>query len=167
MSQLAIANLRITSWEVIVFLILVGGGFLLGILLGRDRIFILLVGSYISSALMSVIPFKKFFPGFFESEGNFVVLIVAFLVLIGIVYFIFSGPRLRRGRGLWPVFQAFFYALFLVGIVLTMVFSFLPKDLISQFSDLTLKVFNTSLARVLWLAVPLAFIGIFRNKRSA
>src|SRR4030066_234895 len=60
MNQLtSLGNLNITSWEVVILLFLVGGGFLLGILLGRDRVFVLLLGSYISFALMGVIPFKK------------------------------------------------------------------------------------------------------------
>jgi uncharacterized membrane-anchored protein len=92
-------------------------------------------------------------------------MIVLFLVLIGIVYFLFSRRELKsRDKGFWSVFQTFFYGLFLIGIILTMVFSFLPNDLISQFSSLTLKIFNTSLARGLWFVIPLIFIGIFRKK---
>jgi heme/copper-type cytochrome/quinol oxidase subunit 4 len=165
MNQLAIANLNITNWEVIIVIFLIVGGFLLGLILGRNKMFLMLLGSYIASALLSVVPIKKMFPDFFGKEENFVVLIILYLVLIGIVYFIFSksGKKTRR-KGFWFVFQTFFYALFLVGIVLSMVFSFLPKDLISEFSSVTLNIFNTSLARVLWLVIPLIFIGIFRRK---
>lgn len=126
----------------------------------------MLLGSYISSALLSVVPLKKIFPDFFGKEENFVVLIVVFLVLIGVVYFLFSRSIFKSKRGSRAIFQTFFYGLFLVGIVLSMVFSFLPEDLISQFSSLILKVFNTALARTSWFIVPLIFIGIFRNKRS-
>ena len=165
MGQLASVNLNITSWELIILLFLIGGGFLLGILIGKNKIFLMLLGSYISSAILSVVPIKKMFPNFFIQEENFVVLIILYLVLIGIVYFIFSRTRKKaRNRGFWSIFQIFFYALFLVGIVLSMVFSFLPKDLISEFSSLTLNIFNTPLARTLWFVIPLIFIGIFRRK---
>ena len=165
MNQLAIAKLGITSWELIIILFLVGAGFLLGLALGKNRTFLLLLGAYISSALLSVVPFKKLLPTFFEKEENFVVLIVLYLALIGIVYFLFSRSILKSGRGAKAIFQTFFYALFLIGIILSMVFSFLPQDLISEFSDLTLKIFSSSLARTLWFVVPLIFVGIFRNKR--
>lgn len=165
MGQLASVNFNITSWELIILLFLIGGGFLLGILIGKNKIFLMLLGSYISSAILSVVPIKKMFPNFFIQEENFVVLIILYLVLIGIVYFIFSRTSKKaRNKGFWSIFQIFFYALFLVGIVLSMVFSFLPKDLISQFSSLTLNIFNTSFARTLWFVIPLIFIGIFRRK---
>jgi uncharacterized membrane protein len=151
------------TWDLIIVLFLAGMGFLLGLMLGKNRIFLMLLGAYISSALLSVIPVKKMFPDFFGKEENFVVMIVSFLVLIGIVYFIFSKSVLKSKRGDRSIFQVFFYGLFLVGIVLTMVFSFLPEDLISQFSSLILKIFNTSLARTLWFLIPLIFIGIFKR----
>jgi hypothetical protein len=149
----------------IILIFLIGGGFLLGLMLGKNKMFLMLLGSYIASALLSVVPIKKMFPDFFGKEENFVVLIILYLVLIVAVYFIFSkSGRKVKSRGFWFVFQVFFYALFLVGIILSMVFSFLPKDLISEFSSVTLNIFNTSLARTLWFVVPLIFIGIFRRK---
>jgi hypothetical protein len=164
MNQLAVANLNIASWELIIVLFLIGGGFLLGLLLGKNRIFLMLLGSYIASALLSVVPLRKIFPEFFDREENFVVLIILYLFLIGMVYFLFSRSILKSGKGSKAIFQTFCYGLFLVGIVLSMIFLFFPKDLISEFSSLTLKVFDTSLARTLWFVVPLIFIGIFRRK---
>ena len=163
MNQLASAKLGIMGWELIIVLFLIGGEFLLGLMLGKNRIFLMLLGAYISSALLSVIPVKKMFPDFFGKEENFVVMIVSFLVLIGIVYIIFSKSVLKSKSRTQSIFQTFFYGLFLVGIILTMVFSFLPEDLISQLSDLTLKIFNTSLARILWFVMPLVFIWIFKK----
>lgn len=166
MGQLANVNIGITSWELIILLFLIGGGFLLGLLLGRDKLFLMLLASYISSALLSIVPLEKMLPEFFRTEENFVVLIVLYLVLIGIIYFIllrsFSRSSARKNKS---IFQIFFFSVFLIGIVLSIVFLFLPQDLISAFSPLTLRVFDTSLARVLWFVVPLIFVGIF--KRSA
>lgn len=167
MNQLATV-VGIAGWEMILVLFLVGGGFLLGILLGRDRIFLLLIGSYVSFGLMSVIPFKKLFPKLSYNEENFVVLIVAFLVLIGIIYFLLSRSLLKtaiRKKGRRSIFQIFFLSLFLIGIIITILFSFFPDDLINQFSLIIQSIFNTSLARTLWLIVPLIFVGVFRKKR--
>jgi len=166
MTQLAAVNLNITSWEIIIFAFLFAGGFLLGLMLGKDKLFLILLGSYVSSALLSIVPIKKLLPAFFKAEGNFVVMIVLFLLLIGIVYFLFSKSVLRVKRKVKrEFFQTFFYGIFLIGIIVSMIFSFLPQDLISQFSSLPLQVFNASLARILWFVIPLIFIGIFRNKK--
>jgi len=167
MNQLATA-VNIASWEVILLLFLAGGGFLLGLLLGRDRIFLLLLGSYISYALISVIPFRKILPDLFDRDEDFVVLIVIFLVLIGLIYFLLSRSLLKtaiRKRGRRSIFQIFFLSLFLIGIIFSVIFSFFPKDLISQFSPVILKIFNTSLARALWLIIPLIFVGLFKKKK--
>jgi len=169
MDQLAnIGNLNITSWELVILLFLLGGGFLLGILFGRDRIFVLLLSAYVSFALMGVVPFKKIFPEFFEKEENFVVLIVAFLVSIGIIYFLLSRSILKaRKDGKKALFQVFFLSIFFVGVVASVVFLFLPKDLIKAFSPVILKIFNTQTARFLWLVIPLIFVGLFRGRRPA
>jgi len=168
MNQLANIGLNITSWELVILLFLLGGGFLLGILLGRNRVFFLLLGSYISLALMTVIPFKKIFPEYFDNEENFVVTIVAFLILIGIVYFLLSRSlrkSLKKSANK-SLFQVFFLSLFFIGIVVSVVFLFFPKDLIKEFSPMVLKIFNTSTARILWLVVPLIFIGIFKGRQT-
>jgi hypothetical protein len=169
MTQLAGINFNITNWELIIVLFLIGGGFLLGVLLGRDRIFLMLLGSYISYALMNVLPFKKIFPDLFQKEENFVIIIVGFLVLIGLIYFLFSRSVFKSSiqrKGSRSLFQIFFLSLFLMGIVLSVAFPLFPKDLISEFSPIIIKIFNTPLARVLWLVIPLIFIAIFKGKRS-
>lgn len=167
MEQMATA-MGIATWEVILLLFLIGGGFLLGVLLGRDRIFLMLIASYVSFGLISVIPFKKLLPDLFNKQEDFVILIVAFLVIIGLIYFLLSRSLLKsaiRKKGRRSLFQIFFLSLFFIGIIISVLFSFFPKDLLSTFSSLILKIFNTSLARTLWLVVPLLFIGIFRKRK--
>lgn len=167
MNQLAAAA-NISSWEIILIFFIIGGGFLLGVLLGRSRIFVLLLGVYISYALMSVVPFKTFFPDLFDREEDFVIFIVIFLALIGLIYFLFSRSIIKssiRRKGNRSIFHIFFLSLFLIGIILTFVFSYFPYDLKSQFSPPIVKVFSSSLGKTLWLILPIMFIGLFRQKR--
>jgi len=165
-NQLAMV-LNINGWEIILALFLVGGSFLLGLTIGKSRVFLLILGSYISYALMNVIPFKKIFPAMFAKEENFVVSIVVFFALMGLVYFILSRSILKSGkRKLKSVFHALFLSLFLMGILVSVVFSFFPSDLLAAFSSTTKTIFNTSIARLLWLVLPLIFIGIFRGGKS-
>lgn len=165
-SLLASANLNIASWELILMLFLIGAGFLLGLALGKQRIFALLLGGYISFALMSVFSFKKFFPDLFKKEENFVILVVFFLVLIGLIYFVLSRSILRSSikRKNRSIFQSLILGVFLVGMLISLVFFFLPKDLLMAFSETTKNVFNTATARFLWMVAPLIFIGIFKGK---
>jgi len=167
-SLATVANLNISSWDIALLLILIGGGFLLGLFLGRNRIFLLLLGMYISYALLSVIPLNKLFPSMFQREEDFVILIVLFLVLIGLVFFLLSRSILKtsiRKKADKMILQSVVLSVFFIGAIISVVFSFFPKNLLSQFSDLALMIFDTLWARALWFIVPLIFIGLFKRKR--
>ncbi|MBU2564168.1 hypothetical protein KKA23_01140 [Patescibacteria group bacterium] len=168
MNELASIGLNITSWEIILILFLIGAGFLLGFFLGKEKVFVLLLGSYISFAILNVIPFSKIFPKVFASEENFVILIVIFFALIGLVYFLFTRSFFKassRRKIKKSVIQTLFLSFFFVGIIISVIFSFLPKDLLSQFSNIILDIFNNSIARTIWLIIPIIFIGLVRKKR--
>lgn len=167
MNELASIGLSISSWEIILVLFLIGAGFLLGFLIGRDKIFVLLLGSYISFSILNVVPFFKIFPNIFAKDENFVILVILFLALIGLIYFLFIRSIFKasiRKKVNRSIFQTFFLSLFFVGIIISVIFSFFPNDLLSQFSDIVLNVFNNSIARTIWLIVPIIFIGLFRKK---
>ena len=165
---LANVNLNIASWELILMLFLVGAGVLLGLALGKGRIFVLLLGGYISFALMNVFSFKKIFPDLFEKEENFMVLIVVFVVLVGLIYFILSRSILKSAikRKTKSIIQSLFLGIFFIGMLISIIFSFLPKDLLTAFSLSVKNIFNTPTARLLWLVIPLIFIGIFKGSGS-
>jgi hypothetical protein len=162
---LASVNLNIASWELILMLFLVGVGVLLGLAMGKERIFALILGGYISFALMNVFSFKKIFPDLFEKEENFMVLVVVFVVLVGLVYFVLSRSILKSAikRKVKSVIQSLFLGIFLIGMLISIIFSFLPKDLLAAFSLSAKNIFNTPTARLLWLVIPLIFIGIFKG----
>jgi len=163
MEHLALA-LNVNGWEMILGLFLIGAAVLLGLGIGKSKVFLLILGSYISYALMNVIPFKKILPGMFGKEENFIIPIVLFFVLTGLVFFILSRSILKSGkRKLKSVFHALFLSFFLVGILVSVVFSFFPADLLTAFSKITKTIFNTPISRLLWLVMPLIFIGIFKG----
>ena len=165
---LASVNLNIASWELILMLFLAGVGVLLGLAIGKEKIFVLLLGGYISFALMNVFSFKKIFPALFKKEENFVVLIVVFVALVGLIYFILSRSILKSAikRKTKSIIQSLFLGIFLIGMLISIIFSFLPKDLLAAFSLSVKNIFNTSTARLLWLVIPLIFIGIFKGSGS-
>ena len=165
---LANANLNIAGWELILMVFLAGVGVLLGLAFGKERIFALILGGYISFALMSVLSFKKIFPALFAKEENFVILVVVFIVLTGLSYFllarsVFKSSIKKRGKS---VFYSVVLGIFLMGMLVSMGFSFFPKDLLYAFTPLVRNIFNSSTFRLLWLVAPLIFIGIFKGNNS-
>jgi len=165
---LASIKFNLNEWEFVLIVFLLGVGVLLGLTLRRGRIFILLMGTYISFALINAIPLKKIFPGIFAREENFVALIVIFIIVIGLVYFVFSRSLLRSdaGKSTKLVFQSAVLGILLIGLVTSIAFSFFPKDLLKIFSQTAKDIFDSATARFLWLVLPIIFIGIFKGKRS-
>jgi hypothetical protein len=162
---LASVNLNIASWELILMLFLAGAGVLLGLAIGKERIFALILGGYISFALISGFSPKKIFPDLFEKEENFVVLIIVFLVLVGLIYFALLRSILRSAikRKTKSIFQSVFLGILLIGMLISIIFSFFPNDLLAAFTGASKNIFNTTTARFLWMIIPLIFIGIFKG----
>lgn len=162
---LANANLNIASWELILMVFLAGAGVLLGLALGKGRIFALILGGYISFALMSGFSPKKIFPGLFEKEENFVALIIIFLVLVGLAYFAISRSILRSTikKKTKSIIQSIILGMLLVGMLVSVVFSFFPDDLLTAFTKPVKNIFNTATARFLWMIIPLILVGIFKG----
>jgi len=68
---------------------------------------------------------------------------------------IFAGSQ---GNALSRLIHAFIYGILSVGLLISLLTTFLPMELLSQFSALALNIFNTDLARFIWLALPLVLI---------
>ena len=148
--------------------LLAGTGVLLGLSLGRERIFALILGGYISFALMSVLSPQKLLPDLFDKEENFVALVVVFLILVGLAYFVLARSIFRSAikRKNKAIVRSLILGVFLVGILTSFVFSFFPKDLLSAFTKTVKDILNTPTSRLLWMVAPLIFLGIFKGRGS-
>ncbi len=158
-------KLDVSTWELILLLFLIGCGIVIGLILGKRKIFILILGCYISFALMSFIPLKKIFPNLFGKEENFMAFIVVFLLISGLVYFVICRWVALASRSEKSIFYSLILGILLVGIVASVTFSFFPKDLLSVSSPLIIKIFSTPTAKFLWFIMPLIFVGIFRGRK--
>ena len=55
-------------------------------------------------------------------------------------------------------FQSLVYGILSCGLILSFLCTFLPVEVLSQFSNFSQNIFNKDVARFLWLALPLVFI---------
>src|SRR3989344_4722260 len=100
-SSLSGVSLSTPSWDLFIILFFVIAIFLYGISLGRDRNIIILIGIYMSLAVVNSAPFKMLEDKLDTSEiGKFIVLkTVLFLGTFIVLFFLLSRSSLLKSIG--------------------------------------------------------------------
>ncbi len=156
------------TWDLFVVLFLIVAACLLGLTLGRNKIIILLISIYIAAVVISFFPFGDIFETP-KTDENFVYPIVIFIVVVFIFYVLLSNSALQkafRRTGDKSVFLIGFFSLFCVGLVLSVILSFFPEDLIKTFNPITQTLFMAKLSKFLWALVPVIGMAVLRKKKK-
>lgn len=156
------------TWDLFVILFLVVVAFLLGLTIGRNKIIILLISIYIAAVVINFFPFGNIFETP-KTDENFVYPIAIFLAVVFIFYILLSNSALKkafRKTGDKSVFLICLFSLFCVGLVLSVILSFFPKDLVKTFNPITQTLFMAKLSKFLWALVPVLGMAAIRKRRS-
>jgi hypothetical protein len=157
------------SWDLFIVLFFLIGAFLYGVSLGRDRIIVILVSIYIALALVHHTPFIGS-TAEIAIEGGFAFQLTAFLGLFLVLFFLLSRSALSRtiaardSHGRW--YQVFIFGIFHVGLMTSIVLSFLPAEFLDKFSWLTQQIFVSDIGKFFWLFAPLVAMGLTKGKRK-
>ncbi len=155
------------TWDLFVILSLIVAAFLLGLTMGRNKIIILLISIYIAIAVISFFPFGDIFKTP-KTDENFVYPIAAFIGIVFIFFILLSNSALKkalRATGDKSVFLILLFSLFYIGLILSVVLSFFPKDLVKTFNPITRKVFMAEISRFLWAIIPVLGMAILRKRK--
>ncbi|HPA25523.1 MAG TPA: hypothetical protein PLK76_02065 [bacterium] len=129
-------------------------------ILKRDKIFAWLFSIYSSYLIVLFFPFNQWLPQMslesmvWAKSGGFVVLAIFLAVIFSRAHIFasaFSGFLAK-------FFQSLVYGILSCGLILSFLCTFLPVEVLSQFSNFSQNIFNKDVARFLWLALPLVFI---------
>ncbi len=163
------------TWDLFIILFFIVAAFLYGLSLGRDRIIVILVGIYVSLAIVEHAPLVNN-EGFQNMINNlvgqfFVFQISAFLVLFIILFFIITRSALLKtiasSDSPGPWWQVLIYSILHVGLIVSIILSYIPKEsLDSVLAPLTLNVFTTDLAQNVWIIGPIVAMFIFKGGAS-
>lgn len=130
------------------------------LLIGRFRLHNFLINTYISYALVQVMPtdalaMSKYAP---------IVLFFLFIVVLTLMNeYLFDIHQTGSGLALWQVFMMSFLE---VGLLLSIIVPYVPqKELLKVVSKEALLYFSSPWAKVGWMAVPLVFLVVV-NKRG-
>jgi hypothetical protein len=160
------------SWDLFIILFFIAAAFIYGMSLGRDRIVVILVGIYMALAVVNYAPFLGTFSGTIGVDQIFVVRISVFITTFLGLFFLLSRSALLRTiakgdeQGNW--FQVIIFSLLHIGLLISIVLSFLPVEILGDLAPLTRRFFVGDIARFIWITAPIAAMIIFgRAKKSA
>lgn len=158
------------SWDLFIYLFFIVGTLLYGFTLGRDRVVSILIIIYISLAVINSTPYVdriinglnidlgQFFA--FKTVGFIVVFIVLFFLLSRSVLLSNVSGSIRSGS-LW---QIILFSILQVGLLISIILSFLPEDIIGQLAPLTQYIFVSDPARFIWIIAPIVGILFVKSE---
>lgn len=156
------------TWDLFVVLFLIVAAFLLGLTMGRNKIIILLISAYIAVVVINFFPFGDIFKTP-KTDENFIYPIVVFIAVVFTFFVLLSNSALKkvlRKTGDKSVFQIVLFSLFCIGLILSVILSFFPKNLVATFNPITQKLFMVELSRFLWALVPVIGMAVLRKRRK-
>ena len=145
--------------DVTLLLVVALASFLFAVLIGKSKLAAVLVGSYISFALVSVIP-KDYLSGNGYAFLAYLIIVVALTLWGGKMIDISIGGI---GSGfMWKIFVMSFLE---VLMILSIVLSFLPKkDALVYISSSSYGYLINDPMRLIWMAAPLLFLLFVQRK---
>ncbi len=150
------------TWDLFIVLFFIIAGFLYGMSLGKDRIIIILISIYMSLAVINTPPVMS------VMEQVFAVKMSTFLIVFIILFFFLSRSALLKAlggsdaQGKW--WQIILFSVLHVGLLVSIVLSFLPPGSIEKLAPLTRSIFTHDYARFAWIIAPIILMILIKGE---
>ena len=159
------------TWDLFIVLFFGVAAFVYGLSLGRDKVLSILVSVYMALAVVNTAPYINRAAQASVSIGvgnGFFIKLTAFIALFIVLFFLLSRSALDAtivsdgggGGGL----QTILFSFLQVGLIISVVLSFLPVSATSTLAPLTLQVFTTEPARFFWIVAPIAAMVVLGRR---
>lgn len=150
-------NWSVPSWDLFIYLFFAIGAVLYGMALGRDRVLAMLISIYIGLAISSNLPFlNEKTAGKVGLSSVFMLRLLVFAAVLVLGFYVFSRVGLVSISSDSKVWHVFLFSFCQVGLLVSIVLSFLPSEILQSLNPFTRQVFMTEMARFLWILAPLA-----------
>ncbi len=163
-------NFSNPSWDLFILIFFVVVSLLYGLTLGRDRIVVVLVSIYMALAVIQNAPFLKNLTATVTLGQSFAFRITIFLGIFLVLFFLLSHSGLVKilghgsGRGSW--WQVMLFSFLHVGLLLSVVLSFLPADAQSGLAPITRTIFVSDIAKFAWILAPILVMTIVKEEKK-
>lgn len=159
------------SWDLFIILFFIIAAFLYGLSLGRSRIVVILVSIYMALAVVTNAPFLRDV-GIQDQinetiESLFVFKISAFIFVFIVLFFMLSRSALLKAispnddQGRW--WHVFLFSFLHVGLIISIVLSFLPPESSEGLAPLTRTIFTSDIGRFAWIVGPILAMVLIRS----
>jgi len=156
------------SWDVFLIVFIMIVAIIYGLSLGRDRLILIFVCLYMSLAITNVAPFFKNLPPL-TIDQLFILKSGSFLGLLLILFFLLSRSSLFRTISDTQKHSGgavIIFSLFHVGLIVSVILSFMPPSYGQYFGPLTKDIFLSGTAQFLWMIVPIIMMALTARHRS-
>jgi len=163
-----LGNLNLSgNWLLI--LVFLAAGSALGIVMGRNKLGMIIFGGYVSWLIIRAIPWPIFLGTKTIPDANVQVFI--FLALILGIFFLapysgLAGILRTGGRGKANLWQLGLLGISELGFLASGVISFLPAKTVADLSLLALRIFYEQPMQFVWTILPLLAMLILKRRRS-
>lgn len=158
-SLVANVNWAQPSWDLFIVIFFIIAGFLYGLSLGRDRVIVILVAIYMALAVVNTAPYIGNMTADVGLSDLFVVRMSAFVSVFIALFVLLARSALLKTiassdeHGAW--WQVMLFSFLHVGLLISIVLSFLPEGATQNLAPLTQKIFTSDTGRFLWIVGPI------------
>lgn len=160
-------NWSFPTWDLFIYIFFVASIIFYGLVLGRDRILVILFSIYISLAVASNLPYiNDTFAKKFGFGPVFVMKLFVFLLFVVGLYLLFSKMGLLSSFSEnASLFHIIIFSVLHVGLLISIVLSFVPQESLGL-SDFTKTLFVADFSKFLWIVAPLVAMFLVRRERE-
>jgi hypothetical protein len=156
------------TWDIMILLFLIISVIVYSFTLGRDRIVALLISTYLSLAITTNLPYVDKLTEYINQAVHLTFQVPAFLIVFILIFVFLSRSSLLQGlsslSGGW--WQTILFSLLQVGLLSSVILSFLPEAALLKLSFFTQIVFTSDLGRFCWILLPILGLVFFKGRRS-
>ena len=158
------------SWDLFIFLFFIIATFVYGFTLGRSRIMVLLISTYMALALVKTAPFLTTQDVTIGSDPFFIVRITAFLGAMLLIFFFLSNSALRRAFAAHDiqgkVWQIIAFSVLHAGLLVASILSFIPLAKREVLLGFTNGLFGSDTALFIWTALPIVVMMFVKDEEE-
>ena len=153
------------TWDLFIILFFLVSSLVYGLILGRDRIVLMLISVYIGLAVLRSSTFlEELIPETYGPNNIFIFKISVFIGVFVILFFFLSRSSVLRtlakndAPGSW--IQIIIFSMLQVGLLISITLSFISPEYHDQLSSFTKEWFVGSNAEFFWIIAPIIAMAL-------
>ncbi|MFA6215257.1 MAG: hypothetical protein WC768_01670 [Patescibacteria group bacterium] len=159
-------NWTTPTWDVVILLFIIISVLIYSFTLGRDRIVAILISTYLALAVTTNLPFMDNLDTLINKPGVFGFQVSAFLIVFALLFIFLSRSSLTQNlsslSGGW--WQVILFSLLQVGLLASIILSFLPEVATNYLSPFTKTIFLSDLGKFCWIVLPILALVFFKGR---